>query len=314
MNNTARFCTTISLLTALAVAPAAHAAPAPGDRNAPRDAPQGDAASDAPFVGAKLEPVKRRPLGLSLELGLASGFLFRGYNVFQSSGQLDPTLTIQPEIDWVIGETGITVGYWGLYQLTGDDVETHIDGGSGAEQGLYVHYARPLTGALTLSAWLSWYFYPGATEEAAGAVFPCYLEPGAGIHLRTLVGLGMDLSFLGGLQSGISQYSYLYLNPYVDHTFELLDTLWIEARLGFGYKLFTEDPSVVADNMFDVTAAATLTWVIGGRFYAKGRFGATWTSIEEREETDDQGLTTTVDPGFTDEVAFFGGVGAGVEF
>lgn len=250
----------IALLTLLSLPQAARAAPAPGEAEAP---------GDAPHSIAQAAPA-RQPLGLSLEAGLATGYLFRGYNVFQSNAQLEPSLMIQPEVDWVIGRTGLTVGYWGAYQLTGDTIDANVDAGLGAEQGLYVHYEGSVTHALTLSGWLNWYFYPGATAEAAGAVFPCYLEPGAGARLQTAVGLGLDASFLWGLQSGISQYRYLYLNPYVDHTFEFLETLWLELRLGFGYKLFTEDASVVADNMFDVTMAATLTWFITDHYLRQG--------------------------------------------
>ncbi len=306
-----------SLIPALAVslvlcAAPARSAPAPGERHAPRDAPLRDVARDAPH-GSRKVVAAARPLGLSFELGLATAYVFRGSNVFQADSQLDPTLLIQPEVDWVIGRTGFTVGWWSVYQLTGDNADANEEAGLGAEQGLYVHYERALTGALTLAAWLNWYFFPVATEEAAGVDFPCYLEPGAGLHLQTAIGLGLDLSYLAGLQSGISQYSYLYLNPYADHTFELADTLWLELKLGLGYKLFAEDPSTVTNNMFDVQLKATLTWSLTRHLYAKALVGLAWTNLEQREETDDKGQPTTVDPGFSDEVAAFGGLNVGVE-
>ena len=239
----------VALAVVLALPAAARADQAPGEESAPMDEPGGGRGAEAPRAG------------LSMELELATGYIFRGDNVFQSGSQLNPTLLIQPAVDWSIGETGLTVGYWSVYQLTGDNIDANIEAGSGAEQGLYVHYRHQLTDAFSLILWLNGYFYPAATEESAGTDFPCYLEPGAGILMDTfLVGIGLDVSVLVGLQDAISGRSYLYLNPYIDRLFELReDQLWLELRAGFGYKVLTEDATVVVDNIFDLQLSAKIT-------------------------------------------------------
>lgn len=296
---------TLALTTCLALL----AAPARANA-APGDAP----AFDAPSLGDKgTGETASRKIGLNVELELATAFIFRGYNLFGAGAQQDQHLMLTPAVDWAIFDSGFTVGYWGSYQLTGDNIEANIDAAVGAEQGLYAHYERELAQNLTLSGMLVWYFYPAAGEATNGVSFPCILEPGVGLRYFKGVGMGLNLSYLAALQSELSAISYLYINPVLDRMFELHRVLYLQLQLGFGVKVFTGRPETVPDNMFDVTTSAILIWNITDVLFTTATFGLAWTNLGDRETTDATGQPVTEELGFADEVGLFAGLKLGVE-
>ncbi|MBU1238084.1 hypothetical protein KJ865_00110, partial [Myxococcota bacterium] len=94
----------------------------------------------------KAEPAKAEEssLGLNAELQVSSAYVFRGLNVFQKTSQMNQNMLLAPGVTWSVFETGITIGYWGAYQLTGDNRSLNTDVGLNLEQDLYVTYERKI--------------------------------------------------------------------------------------------------------------------------------------------------------------------------
>ena len=182
------------------------------------------------------------PVGLNLDLQLATAYVFRGWNVFQETSQMDPHLLLAPGLTYAIADTGLSVGYWGAYQLTGANIGATLDAALNAEQDLFVSYERDLGHDMTLAVRFFSYFYPAADRRVAGASVPTYLEPIVAFTASPGVDLGVQVTYFAGVQDapGISGISYLYVNPSVGKSFELVEHIGLELLLGYGIKAFKE--------------------------------------------------------------------------
>lgn len=234
-----------------------------------------------------------QPLGIDAELGYASAYVFRGFNVFQENGQMDQHMLIAPGISWSIFDTGLTVGYWGAFQISGGNknIRDNIDGGLGAEQDLYLTYEFAITDALTAGAGVFYYFYPGADEDLTGASVPMYLEPGANVSYSTVLDLGLNVSYFLGLQDepGIRGISYLYINPTVGKSFELGSRVGLDVSAGYGFKLFKEGNDG-AGNVHDVLLEIGVPISLNESFALSPKVSSSWTNIEGAEDKFQDGI------------------------
>jgi hypothetical protein len=238
----------------------------------------GEPAGEAPVDGAA-GPAEEDPgLGLAFDLGFATAYVFRGLNVFADGDQLDPHMLLAPGITWSVLDTGLWLGYWGAFQVSGDNLSDNIDAGIGVEQDLLLGWDRDLGEAATVSLFLYWYFYPAADEEAAGAAVPSYLEPGAALAVYPGVDLSLGISYFAAVADALADYRYLYLNPAVGKSFGLHERASLETKLSYGVKLYHPD-STLHDNRHDVQLTLGLPIDLGSGFYLTPGFGAAWTDL-----------------------------------
>jgi len=246
-----------------------------------------------------------QPLGLNFDVGVATAYLFRGYNVFQRDGQLDQHLMIAPGVSWAVFDTGLSLIYWSAYQISGSNIDANLAGGLGAEQDLIALYEYSLTDEMTLAGGLAYYFYPLADDAVVGASVPSFLEPVLSFAYSGIVDASVSALYLFGLQDvpAVRGISYLYLNPSIGKSVELLDKLSLEAKLSYGYKLFLQG-NEGASNAHDVLFAWRLPFAVKKDFYITPSIGVAWTNIEGN----------AANPrGFEDGVALFGGLNVGAE-
>ncbi len=271
---------------------------------------------------ATKEEEEDKKIGLNLDLGFASAYLFRGWNVFQNDSQMNPNMLIAPGITWTVFGSGLSIGYWGAFQINGDNISSNIDEGIGAEQDLFVSYEATISDVTTVSLSLYFYFYPFADEDAAGTNVPAYLEPSFTINIALFVDLGLSLSHFVGLQDAVKDYRYLYVNPTIGKSFALHEIVSLELCLGYGRKLFN-DPDKMKDNVHDVLFTIALPIQITDTIYMTPNFGLVWTNVEPFYSDDSvQGLVPA--PGgnqlakgdlkYPDQVAVFGGLNIGADF
>jgi hypothetical protein len=153
----------------------------------------------------------------------------------------------------------LSLGYWGAFQMSGDNKSALVDSGVGAETDLIAKYSGTLADKLAYSAMLTYWIYLGADKAAAGVDTPMYLEPGASLTYSTAVDLGMYVGYYRGLQDATKSYSFVYLNPSVGKTLPLSGDISLALGLSGGYKVFTNDPATDQDKAFDLTFNAGLT-------------------------------------------------------
>ncbi|MDD5306000.1 MAG: hypothetical protein PHU25_01640 [Deltaproteobacteria bacterium] len=250
-------------------------------------------------AAAGTEPEEDDAIGLNLDLGFASAYVFRGYNVFQEDSQLDQHMLIAPGITWTIFDTGLSIGYWGAYQISGEDIGGHIHGALGAEQDIILGYTLTLPHDLSLSFGLVGYLYPWADKSDVGAKCPVFLEPGAGLAWAGPVDLSLKVSYFLGLQDepAIRGLSYLYVNPRVGKTFAFGERVKLSVGVGYGFKLWQEGNDG-ASNIHDVALDVSLPIDIAFGLYVTPSVHTGWTNLVEK--------------GLADELFVYGGLNVGV--
>ena len=237
-------------------------------------------------------------LGLSLGLGYASAYVWRGANLFGDGPQADQNMLLGPSLAWAIGDTGLSVGWWGGFQLNGENRAANVAGGVGAEQDVALAWERDLTDAVTIDVGVTGFLYPLATEAAAGSDCPFYLDFAGGVGWSGPVDLGLRVSWFQATQSALTGFEHLYLNPSIAYALEPSDRWSLEAALGLGYKLpFAAE---IPENRWDVTLLVGVPIAVGGPVWVSPGFGVAWT-----ERT---GL------GVRDEIAPWGALDVGAEF
>jgi hypothetical protein len=244
-------------------------------------------------------------LGLSIELGLMSSYVFRGWNVFQEDEQMDPHLLLAPGVSWSIFDTGLTLGYWGAFQLTGDNIDANIDDAIGMEQDLYLTYELGLPYDLTFSAGLFAYLYPAADKAVAGATLPAFLEPQVGLGWSGVVDVSLTVAYLLGVQQdvdAIRDCSYFYVSPKVSKSFALASWVGLDVALSYGVKVFQEG-NEGRDNVHDLQLTAAAPISLWGPFWLTPLVGVAWTNVEDAPGAPKD---------FGDGVVVWGGVTAGV--
>jgi hypothetical protein len=252
-------------------------------------------------IPAEAEQTAEKPdekLGLSFGLSWFSAYAFRGWNLFQDSSQADQNMLVSPYLTWDIMGSGLEVGYWSGYQVSGNNIRELIDSGLGAEQDLFVTYTWEMTDWASLTPTLIFYLYPFADKDVAGTSMPGYVDPMLDLCLKWAVDFGMKVSYYTGLQKETSETNYLYLSPSVSRSFSLGKHVGLHALFSLGYKLW-QDRSI-SENTWDVLFDLGLPIALNDRFTITPRFQAVWTNLDNK-------LRTVVDPSNpTDPVTFEG--------
>lgn len=256
--------------------------------------------AEAAEDGATPEETARESIGLNLDLGFATAYVFRGANVFQEDGQMNQNMLLAPGITWSIFDTGLSIGYWGAFQISGNNIGANIDGALGVEQDLFLAYELSLPHDLGLSFGLVYYFYPAADENVAGASVPSYLEPGVGFGYFGVLDVGINIAYFLGLQDepGIRGISYLYVNPYVGKSFDFNEHIGLTLGLGYGFKLWKEGNDGAA-NVHDVTLTIGVPIRPAELFYITPGVNFAWTNVPSED--------------FGGELVFWGGLNLGVD-
>jgi hypothetical protein len=265
------------------------------------DAPAPAAPAVAAPAPAPVEAPPPKPIGLVLDMGFRTAYLFRGNNVFGDK-QLDPHGLFEPSVVWTIPGTALSVGWWGGFQTNGGNVQAKLDRALGGEQDLWFNYDVALPASLTLSLGTQAYVYPMASglPANAGTSCPWYLEPRVGLAWAGPVTLSVNVMYFLGLQDtpAVRGSSYLYLNPKIARTFTLLPFMNLDLALSYGFKEFIDGNAGHA-NIHDVLFKASVTFRPYGKLYVTPGFGAAWTNLPGRSAGD--------------EFAVFGSVNVGVE-
>lgn len=199
---------------------------------------------------------------LNVDLEASSAYVWRGINMF-GEDQNTQTFAVLPSLTLVFGD--FSLGYWGAYQLSGDNKSANVDGGRGGESDLVFKVSGPLGEDLSASAMLTYRFYPFADAEVAGVDTPMYIEPGAGISYLAGADLGLYVGYYRGLQAVTEPASFVYINPSIGKTFALDDDLGLALALSGGYKAYTEDPPV-EDRVFDLALNASIAFPFGDTY------------------------------------------------
>jgi hypothetical protein len=232
----------------------------------------------------------------NVDVGFASAYNWRGVNVF-GDRQGDQHAFVAPGISWTFAP-GLTLGYWGAYQVTGERAAQRIDAGVGAENDLSLAYETEVAADTTVTLGLGAYAYPFAARAAAGVANPAYLEPRAAIGWSGPVDLGLQVSYFAGLEDALAAYRYLYLQPTLEKAVELAPWAGLELSVGLGYKAFAERYATATNgNRVDVAASVALPIALGERYYVKPAASAAWTDLDRTA--------------FGDEAFVFGAVNVG---
>jgi hypothetical protein len=185
---------------------------------------------------------------LNIDVEGASAYVWRGINMF-GVDQNTQAFSLFPSLTLTSG--ALSLGYWGAFQLSGDNKSELVDSGVGAQNNFILKYSGWADDDLAYSAMLTYWFYPLADEEVTGTDTPMYLEPGFGISYLTGADLGLYLGYYRGLQTVTEPASFLYINPSIGKTFPLDDDIGLALGLSGGYKVFTNDPPS-EDRAFDL--------------------------------------------------------------
>jgi hypothetical protein len=182
-------------------------------------------------------------VGINFDVEMASAYVWRGLNVFQSEGQLDQRGSVFPSVTAAVGP--VSFGYWGAWQATGDNAGDNLDGALSGETDLWAQYDGSITDELGYSGSLWLYTYPFATD------FASYIEPGAGLSYATAVDLGFNVSYMYGMQEAARPFSYVFLGPSVGKDISLTDSLDLNLGVAGGYKIWTHREDLDGDGSND---------------------------------------------------------------
>jgi hypothetical protein len=185
---------------------------------------------------------------LNLDVEGASAYVWRGVNVF-GVNQNSQVFSVLPSVTATFGE--LSLGYWGAFQLSGDNKSDLVDSGVGAQNNLVLKYSGWLDENLAYAAMLTYWIYPFADAEVAGTDTPMYIEPGVGISYLTGADLGLYVGYYRGLQTVTEPASFLYINPSIGKTLPLSADIGLALGLSAGYKVYTNDPPT-KDRAFDL--------------------------------------------------------------
>jgi hypothetical protein len=237
---------------------------------------------------------------VNADVEAASAYLWRGINLF-GENQNTQAFSVFPSLTATFG--GLSLGYWGAFQLSGDNKSALVDSGVGAETDLIAKYSATIAENLTAYGMLTYWIYLGADKDAAGGVStPMYLEPGAGLAYSTAADLGLYVGYYRGLQEQVQPASFVYINPSVGKTLPISGDISLALGLSAGYKLYTNVPDGGAkDRPFDLTANIGATFPFSDMYITPGVHAAFVTR-------DDKAVA---DAGFSDEFIAWAGVHVG---
>jgi hypothetical protein len=185
---------------------------------------------------------------VNIDVEAASAYVWRGVNMF-GVDQNTQAFSLFPSVTATLGQ--LSLGYWGAFQLSGDNRSALVDAGVGNQNNFILKYSGSLDNGLAYSASLTHWIYPSADEEVAGTSTPMYLEPGAGISYLAGADLGLYVGYYRGLQAATEPASFVYINPSIGKTFGISEDFGLAVGLSGGYKVFTNDPPS-EDRAFDL--------------------------------------------------------------
>lgn len=247
------------------------------------------------------EPPHYGPTGklVNIDVEGSSAYVWRGINKF-GENQGSQAFSVFPALTATFG--GLSLGYWGAFQLSGDNKSTLVDNGVGAENDFILKYSAWLQHNLALSASATFFTHPFADETQAGTGDPMYLEPGVGISYLTGADLGLYVGYYRGLQSVTEPASFLYINPSIGKTFHVTEDLGLALGLSAGYKVFTNDPPN-EDRQFDLalTVSAAIPF---SDVYITPQLHAAYVTRDD---------AVIPDPGFSDSFVAWAGVHVGYD-
>lgn len=256
------FVLTSALLLNLALAGVAFA-----QETAPESAPVDTG------MAVEAEDTSDSSVSLNLDLEASSAYVWRGGTVF-GANQGDQDLAVFPSISATF--SGVTVGYWGAYQVTGENTEENVDNALGAEQDLFVGWDGAIGDDVSYSVYATYYFYPFAdTDELSH-----FIEPALGFGYSTAVDLGLGVSYFRGIDDASDEaLSHVYINPGIGREISLTDDLALALDAGFGYKVWTNDIEQ-GNGDIDVGLNASVAIPLGNMYIVPAVHGA-WSNFDE---------------------------------
>ncbi|MBN2717945.1 MAG: hypothetical protein JXX14_19000 [Deltaproteobacteria bacterium] len=220
--------------------------------------------------------------GVNVDLGFATIYNFRGFNTFQEDSQMDQNGAFFPSVTWSIADTGLYIGYWGAYQLSGNNIAANVTGALGHEQDLYLGYDKSF-GAddmFTVSLAFTYFFYPFATgmdDDGEEIGNPSIIEPLVGFSVSTVVDLGLSLSYFAGVDDSTSGLTHLYIKPSIGKSISFGERFGLDMGFGAGFKVWKED---IDDNVVDLSFDFALPIALEGSLYAAPSVSLAWTNLE----------------------------------
>lgn len=239
-------------------------------------------ATPAPAAAPTAAPTAEapKPVGLTIDAGIASIYNFRGANVFGNS-QHDQHFAFSPSLSYAILDSGLSIGYWGAYQINGGNQAAKVRGGYGHEQDVLLGYAKDwLDKTLLLNAGLTAYLYPFATKKDALVKCPAYLEPSLKLTYSTVLDLSLQVAYFAALQDKIKDWRYLYVRPYVSKTVKLTKSVSQLVGVGYGVKIFT-DMDKMKNNVHDIAFDFETTVAVTDAFYFKPALRGGWSNFKK---------------------------------
>jgi hypothetical protein len=245
---------------------------------------------------------------INIDVEAASAYVWRGINLYGES-QNTQNFSLFPSLSLTFG--GLSLGYFGGFQLTGDNKSQVVDQGTGAEQDLILKYSGSLADKLTYSAGLVYWLYPFADKAVANTDLPMFIEPGVGVTYATApVDLGLYVGYYRALQAVNEAGSFVYINPSIAKSVPLTGDISLALGLSAGLKAYTNLPSGAdGDRVFDLTLNVGATLPFSDMYVTPQLHAAFATRVNDLEPltSGNQG------PAFSDEFVAWAGVHVGYD-
>ncbi|MBN2529801.1 MAG: hypothetical protein JXR76_25645 [Deltaproteobacteria bacterium] len=231
------------------------------------------------------EAAEEKSYGVNVDLGFATIYNFRGVNTFAEDSQMDQNGAFFPSVTWSIGETGLYLGYWGAYQLSGNNISENVTGALGHEQDLYIGWDKSFgpDDMMTFSVAFTYFFYPfakGLANNGDEINNPSIVEPLVGFSLSSVVDLGLTLSYFAGVDDSTSGLTHLYIKPSIGKSVSFGERFGLDMGFGAGFKVWKED---IDDNVVDLSFDFALPIALEGSLYASPSVSLAWTNFEKTE-------------------------------
>ncbi len=237
-----------------------------------RDA-NGETRADEPKVAHEA-----RHFGVTLDVGVESAYVSRGLNVLQNGSQLDQNPIVNPSITWAIGESGLSIGYVGVYQWAGDNRAELVRAGVGNQQDVNLMFEHKLATNFTGYAGLTYSFFPFADPAVAGTAVPSMLEPKVAVSLHTGIDIGLQVAYSACVQEAIAAGRHLYIHPVLWKTLELGKEDALDVTLSGGAKVFND--ATITNNVADVQADIVYSREVSSGFHARPGIHYAWTNLD----------------------------------
>ena len=283
---------------------------------APTESATDSSASESTPAAESTE--EEKSAGVNVDVGFSTIYNFRGLNTFMENSLMDQNALFAPSLTWSIFDTGLYLGYWGAYQLSGDNKSAMVDIGLGHEQDLFLGYDLGLANDLvTLSFAFTYIFYPFADETVAGTKNPSIIEPLVGISIATVLDLGLNISYFHSLQKEIKGLRHAYFKLSAGKSFSFNDTFGMDLGIALGIKAWVED---VDFNRVDLNFSWGIPIQLTKQLYVTPAVNLSWTDLKTvASGIDDDPLTADIDESTRnaragDEYMIYASINFGADF